>query len=243
MSIPRIYQPISLSSGETQTLTLSAAHYLGQVRRTREGDSVILFNGNGGEYQAEVLSLKKDKITVKIGSFSEVHNESPLSVELAQGIARGEKMDFIIQKAVELGAKRIIPLFTERSNVKLDPDKRLKRQQHWQAVAVSACEQSGRAVIPEVALPIELGAWLKTFKGRGLTLSPLDNTRISGLEVQKGETLTLLVGPEGGLSAAEVALTEQKDFSPLNLGPRILRTETAPLAALALLQARFGDLS
>lgn len=242
MPTPRIYQPLPLHENETLTLSLSAAHYLGNVRRLHEGDPIIIFNGEGGEYHASVLVLKKEKLTVKIGAFYAVKNESPLWIELAQGIARGEKMDLIIQKAVELGIKRIIPLFTERSNVKLEPDKRIKRQQHWQAVAISACEQSGRTIIPEITPPFALGEWLKNFTGRGLTLSPRDTTRISDLKITSDEPLTLLVGPEGGLSEAEIALTQQKHFQALNLGPRILRTETAPLAALAALQARFGDL-
>jgi len=242
MPIPRIFQNITLHEGETLSLTLDAAHYLGNVRRTHEGDLITIFNGRGGEYQAQVLTIKKDKFTIKIGSFQELTLESPLNIHLAQGIARGEKMDLIIQKAVELGVKKIIPLFTERSNVKLDAERRDKRQQHWQAVVVSACEQSGRNFIPEVAAPIDLQMWLRNFQGQGLTLSPYSNNKISDLKMVNDEIITLLVGPEGGLSEEEVKLTEKHHFLPLNLGPRILRTETAPLAAIAALQTRFGDL-
>lgn len=242
MPIPRLFQNIALRQGETLTLTLGAAHYLGQVRRVREGDSVIVFNGEGGEYLAKVLEIKKEKLTILLLSYQAVNKESPLRLELAQGIARGEKMDLIIQKAVELGAQKIIPLFTERSNVKLDAEKGEKRRQHWQAVVVSACEQSGRAFVPEVALPQGLPQWLKGFQGRGLTLSPDGMDSISRFEISANQALTLLVGPEGGLSEAEVSLAKQKNFQPLRLGPRILRTETAALTALAALQARFGDL-
>jgi len=242
MPTPRIFEKIALREGETLTLSLNAAHYLGHVRRMHPGDRVILFNGEGGEYAAQVLELKKEKLTVLVESYQAVANESSLHLELAQGVARGEKMDLIIQKSVELGVKRIIPLFTERSNVKLDADKREKRRQHWQAVVISACEQSGRAWVPEVAMPLHLEEWLKTFRGRGLTLSPHVMNRLSTLELPADRKLTLLVGPEGGLSEAEIALTEQNGFQPLQLGPRILRTETAPLAALAALQGRFGDL-
>lgn len=242
MPIPRLFQNIALRQGETLTLSLGAAHYLGQVRRVREGDSVIVFNGEGGEYTAKVLELKKEKLTILLLSYQAVNKESPLHLELAQGIARGEKMDLIIQKAVELGAQKIIPLFTERSNVKLDAEKSEKRRQHWQGVVVSACEQSGRAFVPEVVLPLSLREWLQGFQGRGLTLSPDGKDSISSLEISSHQAFTLLVGPEGGLSEAEINQAKQKNFQPLRLGPRILRTETAALTAIAALQARFGDL-
>lgn len=151
-------------------------------------------------------------------------------------------MDLIIQKAVELGVKKIMPLFTERSNVKLDAEKRSKRQQHWQAVAVSACEQSGRNFVPQVLAPLSLAEWLKNFEGVGFTLSPYSENKISDLQLSSSSKITLLIGPEGGLSEAEVKMAELKNFLPLKLGPRILRTETAPLAAIAALQTLFGDL-
>lgn len=243
MPIPRLFQNIALRQGETLSLSLSAAHYLGQVRRLRENDSVIVFNGQGGEYQARVQELKKDRLTVLLLSYRDILVESPLRIELAQGIARGEKMDLIIQKGVELGVQKIIPLFTERSNVKLDAEKSEKRRQHWQGVVVSACEQSGRAFVPQVTLPQSLPTWLKGFQGRGLTLSPNGMKTISSLEISGNLALTLLVGPEGGLTDAEITLAQEKNFEPLRLGPRILRTETAALTAIAALQARFGDLS
>jgi len=243
MPIPRLFQNLALREGETLTLSLNATHYLAHVRRLQEGDSLLIFNGEGGEYQAQVLQIKKEKLTLKLGLYQEVKNEPELHLELAQGIARGEKMDLIIQKAVELGIKKIIPLFTERSTVKLESDKREKRRQHWQSVAISACEQSGRAWVPSVILPQNLSAWLKDFQGQGLTLSPASTNRVSQLEIPKDRHLTLLVGPEGGLSEAEVCLAEQKKFLALNLGPRILRTETAALVAITALQTRFGDLA
>lgn len=242
MPTPRIFQKISLREGDTITLSLDAAHYLGNVRRTREGDSLIIFNGEGGEYQAEILGIRKDKFTLKILSFQAVNNESPLDIHLAQGVARGDKMDFIVQKAVELGVKKITPLLTERSTVKLDLDKRVKRQQHWQMVAISACEQSGRTFVPEIFLPLTLTQWLKEFQGTGIILSPYCKTKISDLSLSTDSRFTLLVGPEGGLSDEEVELLQEKQFISLNLGPRILRTETAPLAVIAMLQERFGDM-
>jgi 16S rRNA (uracil1498-N3)-methyltransferase len=242
MPTPRLFQKIALHEGDTLTLTLDAAHYLGTVRRAHQGDALVIFNGEGGEYSAEILALKKDKLTIKINAFQAVNNESPLDIHLIQGIARGEKMDWIVQKAVELGVKKITPLFTERSTVKLEPDKRQKRQQHWQAIAISACEQSGRNYIPEILLPLSFTEWFKKFHGSGIILSPASKTKIADLTISPERGLTLLVGPEGGLSAQEIDQLLQKDFTSLNLGPRILRTETAPLAVIAALQARFGDL-
>lgn len=242
MPTPRIFQALPLQVGETLTLSLDAAHYLGAVRRVREGDPIIIFNGEGGEHQAQVITIKKEKFTVCIGAYQEVKTESSLEIQLAQGVARGEKMDFIIQKAVELGIKKIIPLFTERSNVKLDADRGSKRQQHWQAVAISACEQSGRAFVPTVSLPLHFSTWLKGFQGLGLTLSPYSKNKSADLNLTSHSVVTLLIGPEGGLSETEVQMAEQQHFTSLNLGPRILRTETASLAAITALQTRFGDL-
>lgn len=242
MSTPRLFQQISLHENITLTLSLDAAHYLGHVRRAKENDALIIFNGEGGEYHAKILSIKKNKFTVKILSHEAVNRESPLNLHLAQGVARGEKMDFIVQKAVELGIKKITPLLTERSTVKLDADKRIKKQQHWQAVAISACEQSGRNLVPEICLPLTLTQWLETFQGFGMMLSPYGDRQILDLSMPNEDSLTLLVGPEGGLSAEEVTQLQRKEFISLKLGPRILRTETAPLAVIAILQARFGDM-
>ncbi len=242
MPTPRIFQKIPLQIDETITLTLESAHYLGNVRRTRENDDVIIFNGEGGEFLAKVLLIKKDKFTLKILSFRNINNESPLNIHLAQGIARGEKMDFIIQKSVELGIKKIMPVFTERSTVKLEHEKKIKRQEHWQSAAISACEQSGRNFIPEITVPIEFGAWIRNFSGKGIILSPYSTSKLSTLSFEQSEPITILVGPEGGLSEAEVNLALESDFTSINLGPRILRTETAPLAILAMLQSRFGDM-
>ncbi|HSW71750.1 MAG TPA: 16S rRNA (uracil(1498)-N(3))-methyltransferase [Gammaproteobacteria bacterium] len=243
MPLPRLFVNHALAEDKTLTLPVEAMHYLAHVRRLREGDGLLVFNGEGGEYQAEVLQLKKGMLSLKIKNYQAVSNESPLQLELAQGVARGEKMDLIIQKAVELGIKKIIPLFTERSTIKLTADKREKRREHWQAIAISACEQSGRAFVPPVVLPLSLADWLKGFQGQGFTLAPASTKHISSLTIPENRALTLLVGPEGGLSQAEVRLAEQKEFLPLNLGPRILRTETAALVAITALQTRFGDLA
>lgn len=242
MTIPRLFQRATLHPGEILCLSHDAAHYLAHVRRAREGQPLIIFNGEGGEFTAEILSIKKDLIQVRIGNFQAMSRESPLCIHLAQGIARGEKMDFIIQKAVELGVKTISPLLTERSTVKLDAEKRHKRQQHWQAIAISACEQSGRTMVPTVALPLSLTEWLHNFTGTGIILSPNSPHKLSNLPLAKTTALSLVIGPEGGLSDTEVTTLQENNFLSLNLGPRILRTETAPLAVISLLQAQFGDM-
>jgi 16S rRNA (uracil1498-N3)-methyltransferase len=241
MTVPRLFQKIPLGENKVINLSLSAAHYLGTVRRVRENDEIIIFNGEGGEYSAQVLEIKKEKFTIKILSYHDTSRESPFEIHLAQGIARGEKMDFIIQKAVELGVKKIIPLFTERSSVKLDQERRIKKQEHWQATAISACEQSGRNKVPEIELPINYTEWVKGFSGCGIILHPDSQNKISGMKFSQQEPLTILIGPEGGLNSEEIDIASNK-FISINLGPRILRTETAPLAVIAILQAKFGDI-
>jgi len=238
----RLFQNMALREKDEFELTLDAAHYLGQVRRAHEGDSVILFNGQGGEYQAEISQMKKNHVRVRVGAFQNVERESPLNLELAQGIARGEKMDLIVQKAVELGVKKIIPLLTERSNVKLDEEKKLKRQQHWQQVAISACEQCGRNRVPEISTPLILEEWLPQFDGFGVLLSPEGQSSAAELKLSRELPTTLLIGPEGGFSDKERSLIHNNRFSSLRLGSRILRTETASLATISLLQGLYGDL-
>jgi 16S rRNA (uracil1498-N3)-methyltransferase len=241
VSTIRIYQPVPLHSDALLFLDEQASHHLLRVLRVKPEESLILFNGQGGEYEAVVTELQKKKVQVKIGRFLPQNKESFLSIDLAQGIVRGEKMDFILQKAVELGVKRIIPLLTERSKIKLDEHSKIKRLEHWKAVVVSACEQCGRNYLPEILPPLSLKQWLQE-KTADLcfVLSPhLPND--SALSVKKQASIALLIGPEGGLSEKEMALSQQAGFLALNLGPRILRTETASIAAIAILQQHYGD--
>lgn len=244
MPISRIYQPIPLQSGDELSLSEQASHHLGRVLRATIQDEITLFNGKGGEYQATITRIDKKSVTVKIGAFNPRESESPLELYLAQGISRGEKMDYTIQKAVELGVKKIIPLFTERCNVKLDEERRDKRLQHWQSIVISACEQSGRNRVPEVVAPQSLDRWLQAVDADwAFVLSPHVSGKLSDTLIPAKSRVVLLIGPEGGLSESEMNATSQKKFLPLNLGPRILRTETAAVAAITALQCFFGDMS
>lgn len=245
MPISRIYQPVIIKSGSTLTLDEAASHHLARVLRAEENDEVTVFNGHGGEYRCAITRIEKKHVTVMVGDFIDRDSESPLEIILAQGISRGEKMDFTIQKAVELGVTQIIPLLTERCNVKLDEERKQKRVQHWQSVVISACEQSGRTRVPEVLPPQSLSAWLaKASVDQGFVLSPHVETKLKDIPIQKNARVALLIGPEGGLSESEIRQAyEIKGFLPLSLGPRILRTETAALVAITTLQCFFGDLS
>lgn len=239
----RVYQSQSLRVNTTIQLDEQASHHLSRVLRMEVGDKVTVFNGEGGEYEAVIRQINKKNIQVDILSFNAREAESPIHITLAQGLARGEKMDFIIQKAVELGVKSIVPLITERCNVRLDGAREEKRVQHWQAVAVSACEQSGRNYVPSVAAPVTLQNWLPQAKAdKCFVLSPHVADKLPEQALKAGTSIILLIGPEGGLSDAEVSAAQSNGFLPLNLGPRVLRTETAPLVSITMLQAYYGDL-
>jgi 16S rRNA (uracil1498-N3)-methyltransferase len=241
MPVSRIYQPGSLQANTILWLNDNAAHHLARVLRVAVGESLIVFNGAGGEYQAVITQITKKGVEVRLGQFISRDVESPIRIELAQGIARGEKMDFIVQKAVELGVSRITPVITERGNVRLTGEREAKRHQHWQSVVVSACEQCGRNSIPEVLAPVSLQSWLSTAKADyRFVLSPHVNNKLPA-QIPAGSSVILLIGPEGGLSDAEVTAAVAAGFQPLSLGPRVLRTETAALAALTALQCRYGD--
>lgn len=243
MSISRIYQPVPLQEKQILRLDEKASHHLARVLRAAKGDELILFNGKGGEYHAVITHIDKKGVDVEVGAFAAREVESPINLYLAQGIARGEKMDFIVQKAVELGVSKIFPLITERCNVRLDQEREEKRLQHWQSVVVSACEQSGRQRLPEIAAPILLKSWLPTVSADyKFVLSPHVGMRLEANKLPAQATVLLLIGPEGGLSDAEVELANQHGFTSLQLGPRVLRTETAAIAALAVFQNLFGDL-
>ena len=234
-------QPLSLAS--EVALPQQAAEHVARVLRMNEGDMLTVFNGDGYDYAATLLSVGKRDVTVRIEDREQVSNESPLKLTLAQGVARGEKMDLIVQKATELGVARIVPLFTERSEVKLDAARAEKRLLHWRAVASSACEQSGRVCVPEVASAQPLQDWLKSLAKDGAQrLALLPEGVLQARTLRFGEAGGLLVvGPEGGLGDRDVAALQEAGFQGLRLGPRILRTETAGLAALAALQALHGD--
>lgn len=242
MPIPRFYCPQRLGPGQTLDLPPDAAHHAAKVLRMEAGHEVALFNGEGGEYSATITHISKNSVTVKTTVFHEHEIESPLAVTLAQAISSGDKMDYTLQKAVELGITRIQPLASERCVVKLSGERAEKRVRHWQQVVISACEQCGRNRVPEVAPIQPLIHWLGNLPptAQHLMLAPGAQHRLGELP-EPGAPVTLLIGPEGGLSPAEIRAAESRGFTPVRLGPRVLRTETAALTALAAMQTLWGD--
>lgn len=241
MQIPRVYQAGKIQKGEALTLTEFACKHVIQVLRLNVGDPLILFNGTGVDFTATISAISKKHATVMIDDQRPGLPESALSIHLGQAISRGERMDYSIQKSVELGVAEITPLFTERCGVKLSGERLEKRLAHWQHVVISACEQSGRSVIPVIHPPLSLGAWLDSLTGEGVVCDPESNTLLATLPVNSGQ-IALLIGPEGGLSQEETQLAHKNHLKRVSLGPRVLRTETAGMVAITLLQGKFGDL-
>jgi len=242
MSHPRFYCPARLSPGSVLDLPETAAHHASRVLRLQPGDVVTLFNGDGQDYRAELLRIRKEGVSAKVSGLTAVNNEAPFRVTLAQAISAGDRMDFTLQKAVELGVHAIQPLAAERSVVKLSGERAEKRVQHWQNVVISACEQSGRAVVPEVASPMPLMQWLgnNSDERLNLMLSPTAESTLHDLQPEN-RPICLLIGCEGGFSPAEVRAAESAGYHPVRLGTRVLRTETAALAALSAMQTLWGD--
>ena len=240
----RIHVDQPLSSGTELALPSQASEHVARVLRLTAGDAVTLFNGDGSDYPSLISSVGKREVVVQVQAQQPLQNESPLRLTLAQALARGEKMDLIVQKATELGVARIVPLLTERSEVKLDAARTEKRVAHWQAVSASACEQSGRARLPEILAPQPLDSWVRALLDDGTTrLALLPGGSVKARELAFSSAGgVLVVGPEGGLGERDIAVLNETGFRGLVLGPRILRTETAGLAALAALQAVHGDL-
>lgn len=238
----RCHVSLPLAIGQRLALPETTSNHLVRVLRLAVGDGCALFNGDGHDYQARLLSLQKRGAEVEITGSREAGNESPLRITLAQGIARGEKMDLILQKATELGVTAVAPIVTERTEVKLDGERSDRKRQHWLGVLAAACEQSGRACLPALADPINLARYAAaetaTLK---LVLDPQGELTPGSLRPLAGLDLALVVGPEGGLSERDLASLRAGGFRGLRLGPRILRTETAGLAAIAALQALYGD--
>lgn len=242
MRLPRVYEPQPLILGAELSLNESAVQHLGRALRMRPGDQVLLFDGAGNEHQAELLVLGKREVRVRVGPALGRSLESSLTIELGQVMSRGERMDYAVQKATELGVSRIVPLFSERCEVKLSNERQDKRIQHWQQVAISACEQSGRSRVPEIMPPQPLSSWLTQCQTElKLVLHPDANMPLS--ERAAPVSIGLLIGSEGGLSDQEIDQAHAAGFESLQLGPRVLRTETAPVAALAVLQYLWGDLA
>jgi 16S rRNA (uracil1498-N3)-methyltransferase len=239
----RIHVDQPLAPGQQITLPTQAGEHVARVLRMQPGDPVVLFAGDTAmEFDATLSGVGKREVVAVVGEGRALANESPLALTLAQGVARGEKMDLIVQKATELGITRIMPLITERSEVKLDAARAEKRLLHWRAVAASACEQSGRAVVPVIEPAIALNAWLGALGEGGpmrLALLPEGTKRPS--ELGLAGAAIIAIGPEGGFGERDRSALAGAGFTGLKLGPRILRTETAGLAAIAMLQALYGD--
>lgn len=242
MSIPRFYCPIPLAPGREATLPEPVSRHAQSALRLRVGDGLILFNGEGEECMA-ILDRGGREARARILECRAVDRESPLEVVLAQGVSSGERMDYTLQKTVELGVQAVLPLITRRTVVRLDPDRRTRRRAHWQGVVMSACEQCGRGRLPEVGEILEYPEWIGQARDMAVTkfmLDPEAGWRLRDLPAPDGPVL-LLAGPEGGFDPAERDIALAAGFLPLRLGPRILRTETAAVAALAAMQALWGD--
>lgn len=242
MRIPRIFYPSPLSSKKNVSLQGDAANHVSRVLRMQIGQEILLFDGSGAQFPAVITRIDKKSLNLDVLKRVERSIESPLDLHLGQVVSRGDKMEFTVQKSVELGVNSITPLISTRCGVKLTPERIDKKWQQWQKIAISACEQSGRNIVPIIRPVMHLDAWVQeAFDGLKLNLHPRAAYSINTLP-EAVKCARLLIGPEGGLSADEIATTRQWGFEDVLLGPRVLRTETAALTAITALQVRFGDL-
>ncbi len=242
MRLTRIYQENTLHENLEIELSPDCCHRLLHVLRIKTGDDLILFDGSGFDFEAKITTIKKKKIFASVSSKKPIHNESNLHIHLAQALAKGDKVDFILQKAVELGANEITLLNTERSNVNITPERMEKRWQHWQNILIHACEQSGRSLLPHLHRCEYLEKWMPQQENScKLVLDPNARTTLSAITKSNDNNFILLIGPEGGLSNIEIQLAIKHAFQTVKLGSRILRTETAALASISALQTLFGD--
>ena len=236
--MPRFFCPAPLAPGHSLSLPPGAARHV-QVLRLQPGDSVTLFNGEGGEFDALIERMGRSDVAVQVGAHHAVEREAPREVHLALGMPANERMDWLVEKAAELGAAGIVPLQAERSVLRLSGERAAKKQAHWQAIAVAACEQCGRNRVPAIAPPQDFARWAAsaqpTARRLVLSLDPQAQPIAEAIRQPMTLPLVLLSGPEGGLSAGELRLAQDAGFDPVSLGPRVLRAETAPLAALAAL--------
>lgn len=236
----RLFTDQPLSSGAQLQLEEGPANHLVKVLRARLGDSVQLFNGEGIDWHCVIASIERRKVLITVGKPQKIDTESPLETHLGLCLSKGERFDWAIQKATEMGVTHITPIMSERVDVKLPADRLEKKQRHWQHIVISACEQCGRAVVPPVASPMPLSQWLTTTDADLKLVLHHHNGTV--LPVVAPNSAALLIGPEGGLTNDEVSAAQTQGFSSLRLGPRVMRTETAPVAALAILASRWGDI-
>jgi 16S rRNA (uracil1498-N3)-methyltransferase len=258
MRLTRVFVAEDLSSESVVELPRDSAAHVAKVLRARSGDELVLFNGDGREFTGAIESVKGSRVFVSIGAARIIDRESPFKVTLVQCVPRGDRMDFIVQKATELGVERIVPVLSQRSVVRLDPRQAASKQAHWRAVAISACEQCGRDRLPAVETPLPLLNYLGSLSSSALDPALAATTSAVlrlVLEPERAEEsrqaaslappagALIAIGPEGGFAAEELEAFDLSSFSRLGLGPRVLRTETAAIVAIAVLQARFGDMS
>lgn len=242
MRIPRIFTDTPLSVGQVTSLDDNAAQHVGRVLRMQPGQELVLFNGNGCDYPATIVEVGKKQVTASVHAETTNATESPLQIVLAQTLSKGDRMDYAVQKATEMGVSRIVPLLSERCDVRLRGDREDKRLRHWRQVAISAAEQCGRARVPEILPVMTLAQWLQYAQDCNLRLILHHRTEQSLDALARPTSVALMIGPEGGFSGAEIETAEDSGFLPVALGPRVLRTETAPVAAIALCQWLWGDI-
>lgn len=240
MRIPRFYDDQPLAAEQTVDLSDAVVQHVCRALRMRVGDPIILFNGDGNEYHAQLETVEKRRASVRIQDVIQPAVESPLQIRIGQSLSRGERMDYAVQKATEMGMQQMFPLFSERCEVKLNNERQDKRIRHWQQVAISACEQSGRCAVPTINAPQTLEQWVQQ-EDAELKLVLHHHTATPLGDFAPPQSVALLIGPEGGLTEKEVELARDHGFQPVAFGPRVMRTETAPVAALALLQHLWGD--
>jgi 16S rRNA (uracil1498-N3)-methyltransferase len=240
--VPRFFTGASLRAGGTTQLPEEAAHHAIHVLRLRTGDALTLFDGLGGEYACRIAALERLRVSVDVLAHHALERESPLDVTLVQGVSAGEKMDFTVQKATELGVAAVQPLLAARSTGRIAGERAAQKRAHWQRVAIAACEQCGRNRVPAVQAPLTLEEYCRSAApAGGLLLSPEARLGLRDAAARLKGAATIAVGPEAGFAADEEAMLAEAGFVPVRLGPRVLRTETAALAALAALNALAGD--
>lgn len=242
MRIPRIYTPQALSAGASIALEADSAHHLARVLRMPVDAQLVLFNGDGAEYPAHIATIDKKNVVVIIERVDAIERESPLTIHLGIAVSKGERMDWVIQKATELGVTEISPLQSERVEVRLHGEREEKKRAHWQAITIAACEQCQRNRIPVVNTTQPLSSWTgAVIADAKFVLHHRSDAALADTGI-KPRSIALLIGPEGGLSNGEIGLAETAGFRSLRLGPRVLRTETAPVTAISVLQFLWGDL-
>lgn len=242
MRIPRIYQDVSLAEGQVILVSAEAAHHMINVLRMKMGQPLVLFNGKGGYFDAIIQGVEKRRVEVIVGKQHSEEYESPLKITLAQGISRGQRMDYTLQKAVELGVSEVVPLICQYGNVRLDDNQQVKRLDHWKKIIIGACEQSGRNRLPSICAPVQFNDWINIQnEGLKIMFHPAGQSTLNQCSPVDNHVV-LVAGPEGGFDESEVELAQKNGFCTITIGPRVLRTETTALVAITACQVLWGDL-